>query len=188
MLEVAALVTLMACSGMAMCAIARLEESRSRGNFVKEFRRRREQRKWAALISNMLPPAVVTLLQRKNNKLAIGRSSHGDGSSNGSPLTAAAAAAAAAAADEDEEVSATLAWKLPHTCIFQSDIVGFTALTQRITPRELVAMLHSLFAAYDRICAKHHVQKIETIGDAYIAATGGGSGFRVQILEGWSRV
>jgi class 3 adenylate cyclase len=186
-LEVAALVTLMACSGMAMCAIARLEESRSRGNFVKEFRRRREQRKWAALISNMLPPAVVTLLQRKNNKLAIGRSSHGDGSRNGSPL-AAAAAAAAAAADEDEEVSATLAWKLPHTCIFQSDIVGFTALTQRITPRELVAMLHSLFAAYDRICAKHHVQKIETIGDAYIAATGGGSGFRVQILEWWSRV
>jgi hypothetical protein len=39
-----------------------------------------------------------------------------------------------------------------------------TALTQRIAPHQLVAMLHSLFAAYDRVCAKHDVQKIETIG------------------------
>jgi len=32
-----------------------------------------------------------------------------------------------------------LAWNLPHTCLFQSDIVGFTALTQRIAPHKLVA-------------------------------------------------
>ena len=37
-----------------------------------------------------------------------------------------------------EEAPPTLAWNLPHTCIFQSDIVGFTSLTQRITPHQLV--------------------------------------------------
>ena len=63
-------------------------------------------------------------------------------------------------------------WNLPHTCVFQSDIVGFTALTQRIAPAQLVAMLHALFAAIDGICDKHQVEKIETIGDAYLAATG----------------
>ena len=35
-------------------------------------------------------------------------------------------------------------------------------------------MLHALFAAIDGICDKHRVEKIETIGDAYLAATGGG--------------
>ena len=53
-------------------------------------------------------------------------------------------------------------------------IVGFTLLTQRIQPTELVAMLHALFAAMDGICEKHNVEKIETIGDAYLAATGRG--------------
>jgi len=36
----------------------------------------------------------------------------------------------------------------------RSDIVGFTALTQRIAPHQLVAMLHGLFAAYDGLCAE----------------------------------
>jgi hypothetical protein len=44
-IDVAALVTLMACACTAMCAVSRAEEGRSRGNFVKEFRRRREQRR-----------------------------------------------------------------------------------------------------------------------------------------------
>jgi hypothetical protein len=33
-------------------------------------------------------------------------------------------------------------------------------------------MLHALFAAIDGVCDKHRVEKIETIGDAYVAATG----------------
>jgi class 3 adenylate cyclase len=68
--------------------------------------------------------------------------------------------------------STPLAWNLPHTCIFQSDIVGFTTLTQRVNPIQLMSTLHELFSAIDRLCDKHCVQKIETIGDAYIAATG----------------
>ena len=37
------------------------------------------------------------------------------------------------------DAAPTLAWNLPNTCIFQSDIVGFTSLTQRIAPHQLVA-------------------------------------------------
>jgi class 3 adenylate cyclase len=36
----------------------------------------------------------------------------------------------------------------------------------------MMAMLHNLFAAIDGLCDKHRVEKIETIGDAYLAATG----------------
>jgi len=97
----------------------------ARRYFVKEFRRRREQRRWAALISNMLPHTVVPLLQKLEQS------------------TDDADAAAA---------PPTLAWNLPHTCIFQSDIVGFTSLTQRITPHQLVSMLHALFAVGPASC------------------------------------
>jgi hypothetical protein len=131
-MDAVALVTLMACSGALMCAISRAEDGRSRGNFVKEFRRRQEQRRWAALISNMLPPAVVALLQKKNrakkprtprsssSPAAADGSGHGNGS--GGPLSPPAAADD----DDDDGAPPTMAWKLPHTCIFQSDIVGFT--------------------------------------------------------------
>jgi hypothetical protein len=170
--DAASLITLMTCSGMSMCAIARWEECRSRDNFVKEFRRRCEQRRWAALISNMLPPAVVNVLHKKSNIIASRRRTRDGKDNKVSGKVDAADAAGDAEADEDELGATKLAWNLPHTCIFQSDIVGFTSLTQRIKPRELVAMLHALFAAYDKICTKHQVQKIETIGDAYLAATG----------------
>ena len=177
-----ALVTLMSCSGALMCAISRAEDRRSRGNFVKEFRRRQEQRRWAALISNMLPPAVVTLLQKKNKGRNNGKTTMTTTTTPRNSRDVGVDAPGGAeggghgrsddGGDDDDGAPPTMAWKLPHACIFQSDIVGFTALTQRIQPTQLVSMLHSLFAAYDRVCAKHDVQKIETIGDAYLAATG----------------
>ena len=121
--DTAALLLIMAAFAGVMCGIARGEDDRARRYFVKEFRRRREQRRWAALISNMLPPTVVSLLQKMNPKNS-----------------------------EGEETPPTLAWNLPHTCIFQSDIVGFTSLTQRITPHQLVSMLHALFAVGPASC------------------------------------
>jgi len=130
------------------------EDARTQCNFVEEFKRRLQQRRWAALISNTLPPAVLTLHQTSNSMARMGDGNYADDD------------------DEDDDTPPTQAWELPHTCIFQSDIVGFTSLTQRSAPHQLVAMLHSMFAAYDGLCAEHRVQKIETIGDAHLAATG----------------
>ena len=61
----------------------------------------------------------------------------------------------------------------PVTVIF-GDIVGFTQLTAQQKPEFLVDMLNRLFSALDKIAAKHGVEKIKTVGDAYMAAVGVG--------------
>ena len=53
-----------------------------------------------------------------------------------------------------------------------TDFKGFTAMSQQMTPQQLVHDLHECFSAFDRICEKHGVEKIKTIGDAYMAAGG----------------
>jgi class 3 adenylate cyclase/tetratricopeptide (TPR) repeat protein len=57
------------------------------------------------------------------------------------------------------------------TVIF-TDFKGFTSLTKQMTPTELVSDLHECFSAFDRICEKYDVEKIKTIGDAYMAVGG----------------
>jgi len=57
------------------------------------------------------------------------------------------------------------------TVIF-TDFIGFTSLTKELPPKELVRGLHDCFSAFDRICEKYHVEKIKTIGDAYMAVGG----------------
>jgi class 3 adenylate cyclase/tetratricopeptide (TPR) repeat protein len=53
-----------------------------------------------------------------------------------------------------------------------TDFKGFTALSEKVTPKELVADLHECFSAFDHICEKYGIEKIKTIGDAYMAAGG----------------
>ncbi len=53
-----------------------------------------------------------------------------------------------------------------------SDIVGFTALSEKVTPTELVVHLNWLFSAFDDLAEKHGLEKIKTIGDAYMVAGG----------------
>ncbi|MBK8911555.1 MAG: tetratricopeptide repeat protein [Chlorobi bacterium] len=53
-----------------------------------------------------------------------------------------------------------------------ADIVGFTVLSQGITPRELVAGLDVLFSQFDELAEKYGLEKIKTIGDAYMAVSG----------------
>ncbi|MCX6023284.1 MAG: hypothetical protein NTZ05_16470, partial [Chloroflexi bacterium] len=49
-----------------------------------------------------------------------------------------------------------------------ADIVDFTRLSQRLTPHELVALLNRLFSEFDALAEKHGLEKIKTIGDAYM--------------------
>ena len=53
-----------------------------------------------------------------------------------------------------------------------ADIVGFTQLAERLTPPEVVALLDRMFARWDELALRHGVEKIKTIGDAYMAAAG----------------
>lgn len=53
-----------------------------------------------------------------------------------------------------------------------TDFKGFTSLTKQMSPKELVRNLHDCFSAFDRICEKYNIEKIKTIGDAYMAVGG----------------
>lgn len=51
-------------------------------------------------------------------------------------------------------------------------IAGFTSFSAQLPPEVLVTLLNQLFSAFDAACKYFDVTKIETIGDAYLAATG----------------
>jgi adenylate cyclase len=53
-----------------------------------------------------------------------------------------------------------------------ADIVGFTPLAGGLSPSEVVALLDQVFARWDALAGRFGVEKIKTIGDAYMAAAG----------------
>lgn len=53
------------------------------------------------------------------------------------------------------------------------DVVGFTSLAGKVSPGHLVEMLNAFFGLADRCAAEHGVEKVKTIGDAYLAIAGG---------------
>ena len=56
--------------------------------------------------------------------------------------------------------------------ILFADVVDFTPLAGRLDAREVVGMLDRLFTAFDELVDRYEVEKIKTIGDAYMVAAG----------------
>jgi len=56
--------------------------------------------------------------------------------------------------------------------ILFADIVGFTTISARIAPMQLVAGLNQIFSAFDQLTEKYGLEKIKTIGDAYMVVGG----------------
>jgi class 3 adenylate cyclase len=56
--------------------------------------------------------------------------------------------------------------------ILFADIVDFTQLAARIKPQELVDLLNQIFSAFDRLTRRYGLEKIKTIGDAYMVVGG----------------
>ncbi len=60
----------------------------------------------------------------------------------------------------------------PETSVVFADIVGFTPYARRTEPDEVVALLDGLFTRFDELADRHGLEKIKTIGDAYMAVAG----------------
>jgi adenylate cyclase len=56
--------------------------------------------------------------------------------------------------------------------ILFTDFKGFTAASEKLSAQELVSEINTCFEAFDGIMGKYHIEKIKTIGDAYMAAGG----------------
>jgi class 3 adenylate cyclase len=60
----------------------------------------------------------------------------------------------------------------PDVTVLFADIVDFTRRSQRTSPAQVVATLNELFSAFDRLAQRQGLEKIKTIGDAYMVAGG----------------
>jgi len=49
-----------------------------------------------------------------------------------------------------------------------ADIVGFTHVSARLSPQEVVSLLNEIFSGFDRLAEQYGLEKIKTIGDAYM--------------------
>jgi class 3 adenylate cyclase len=65
-----------------------------------------------------------------------------------------------------------IADRFPETTILFADICGFTPLSAKVSPEQLVDLLNEVFSAFDHLTEKHGLEKIKTIGDAYMVAGG----------------
>lgn len=65
-----------------------------------------------------------------------------------------------------------IADSLDQTAILFADIVGFTPRSARLSAEELVGFLNRIFSTFDTLAEKHRLEKIKTIGDAYMVAAG----------------
>jgi class 3 adenylate cyclase len=67
---------------------------------------------------------------------------------------------------------AVIADAFPKVTVLFADIVDFTRRSRRISPAQVVQALNELFSAFDRLARRQGLEKIKTIGDAYMVAGG----------------
>ncbi|MBP6402198.1 MAG: tetratricopeptide repeat protein [Bacteroidia bacterium] len=75
-------------------------------------------------------------------------------------------------ADELKEKGSTEAKQFDEVTVMFTDFKGFTQISEKLTPAELVAEIDTCFKAFDQIITKHNIEKIKTIGDSYMCAGG----------------
>jgi len=77
-----------------------------------------------------------------------------------------------AVAQELKTTGSAHAELLEQVTVMFTDFKDFTEISKQLGPKELVHAIHEYFSAFDGICDKYGIEKIKTIGDAYMAAGG----------------
>ncbi len=75
-------------------------------------------------------------------------------------------------AEELKETGKAAAKYFDNVTVMFTDFVNFTKAGEKMTPQQLVDELHACFVAFDEIIRKHNIEKIKTVGDAYLAVSG----------------
>lgn len=68
--------------------------------------------------------------------------------------------------------SGTIADGFADVSVMFADVVGFTRLAESLTPKQVVAFLDHVFSRFDALVDRYDIEKIKTIGDAYMVAGG----------------
>ena len=75
-------------------------------------------------------------------------------------------------AERLKQQKGTIADDVDNASVLFADLVGFTTLASQITATETVTMLNAIFSDFDYAVDEHGLEKIKTIGDAYMVAGG----------------
>ena len=75
-------------------------------------------------------------------------------------------------AEELKETGSTIAKLFDEVTVMFTDFKDFTVVSEKLTPTELVAEIHTCFKAFDDIITKYNIEKIKTIGDSYMCVAG----------------
>ncbi|MEM9007200.1 MAG: adenylate/guanylate cyclase domain-containing protein [Cyanobacteria bacterium P01_F01_bin.86] len=78
----------------------------------------------------------------------------------------------ASIADQLKRNTQSIAYRFDDATILFADIVNFTGWSGGILPTELVDLLNEIFSAFDHLAERHRLEKIKTIGDAYMVVGG----------------
>jgi guanylate cyclase len=65
-----------------------------------------------------------------------------------------------------------IAESYPETTVLFADVEGFTAWTTKTDPERVIGLLDDLFTRFDEVAANHGIEKLKTMGDAYMAVAG----------------
>ncbi|HAY26632.1 MAG TPA: adenylate/guanylate cyclase domain-containing protein, partial [Candidatus Accumulibacter sp.] len=66
----------------------------------------------------------------------------------------------------------TIADGFAEVSVMFADIVSFTRVAEGLTPQQVFSMLNKIFSSFDELAEKYELEKIKTIGDAYMVAAG----------------
>ncbi len=75
-------------------------------------------------------------------------------------------------ADRLKQSQGVIADSYESVTVLFADIVGFTKISSEMSPQDLVDLLNLIFSNFDQLCETYGLEKIKTIGDAYMVAGG----------------
>jgi adenylate cyclase len=75
-------------------------------------------------------------------------------------------------AERLKQENGTIADGFADVTVMFADIVNFTTIAEGMSPNQIFAMLNKVFSSFDALAEKHGLEKIKTIGDAYMVAGG----------------